>query len=1171
MKINMPVSNNEIIFADAEFMLTKTDLKGVITYANQDFIKVSGYTEAELLGSSHNIVRHPDMPVEAFEDMWLNLKAGKPWTGMVKNRTKDGDFYWVMANAAPIYENGEVSGYLSARRKPTRQQVEAATDAYRLFKSGNAKGLSIVDGKVIENSLFYKLKTRVLNFKVSQRLIGIIALAVSVTIIQAALGLYNLSVANKSLNDVYENRMLPSEDLGTISNLMLDNRTNLRIALSEFSIEASGKVPVLVMNPEVAEKSAIAIEKNIEAITGLWKKYIAKYLSPEEKVLAANFSESRGRFVKESLKPALLSLRAHNYDETKVHSIAARGLYKAAKADVEALIAMQGREANKAYQDAVKHYENIRLLTFAGLALALILLMWLGFVVARSITKPLEKAIAVFGDIASYKLDSPIDVHGDDELSHVLQSLKTMQTMLNVNLNEANELAAEVNEQSAQYEGQLAAISKSTGVVEFSMDGKVIAANDIFLKVLGYSLAEAVGQHHGNFVDASYRASTEYKQFWEKLNRGEAITGEFQRVGKNGKDIWLQVSYNPILCAAGKPYKVVKYATDVTAQKNRNADFEGQIDAIGKSQGVIEVALDGTMLKVNASYLNMLGYAEHELIGKPVSLVLDPTFAKSTAYTELWSKLVNGGSDAGQYKRIAKNGKEVWIQASYNPIYDLNGKPYKIVNYTIDITEQKLLAADNAGQIAAIDKIQGVVEFDLTGKITAVNDNFANVAGYTEKEIIGNHHSMFVEPSYRSGHEYKAFWEKLARGEAEVGQYKRIGKGGREVWLQASYNPIMDLNGKPFKVVEYATDITEQHNNAATLAEAVEETQIIIEGAKAGDLTSRVSLDGKTGAIASLCDGVNALMDKMTEVIVQVREAGETINTAAGEISSGNSDLSSRTEQQASSLEETASSMEELASTVKQNAENAKQANQLAAAASGVAVKGGSVVNQVTSTMIDINASSRKIVDIISVIDGIAFQTNILALNAAVEAARAGEQGRGFAVVAGEVRNLAQRSAEAAKEIKHLISDSVSKVDIGTKLVEDAGKTMSEIVSSVQRVTDIMGEITAASVEQSAGIDQVNDAITSMDEVTQQNAALVEQAAAAAESLVDQAVSLIEVVSAFQLYGNASSNASKPISRISNRPAARLVSAKPMARAMAKTPAKAITKIATNDGDWEEF
>jgi len=343
-----------------------------------------------------------------------------------------------------------------------------------------------------------------------------------------------------------------------------------------------------------------------------------------------------------------------------------------------------------------------------------------------------------------------------------------------------------------------------------------------------------------------------------------------------------------------------------------------------------------------------------------------------------------------------------------------------------------------------------------------------------------------------------------------------------------------------------------------------------------GDLTEKITNE-YAGTFGQLKDDSNLTVDKLTDIVRQLRDATESINTAAKEIASGNTDLSQRTEEQASSLEETASSMEELTSTVKQNAENAKQANQLAIGASDVAVKGGAVVSQVVDTMSSINESSKKIVDIISVIDGIAFQTNILALNAAVEAARAGEQGRGFAVVATEVRNLAQRSAAAAKEIKTLIGDSVEKVGTGTKLVDEAGKTMEEIVNSVKRVTDIMSEITAASQEQSAGIEQVNQAITQMDEVTQQNAALVEQAAAAAESLEEQAQNLAGAVAVFKLDGTVERReaATRPanVARLPVKPAPGKPGAKKAAAAMpgpasARKPVKAAGGA---DDQWEEF
>ncbi len=340
-----------------------------------------------------------------------------------------------------------------------------------------------------------------------------------------------------------------------------------------------------------------------------------------------------------------------------------------------------------------------------------------------------------------------------------------------------------------------------------------------------------------------------------------------------------------------------------------------------------------------------------------------------------------------------------------------------------------------------------------------------------------------------------------------------------------------------------------------------------------GDLAS--TIDTAPNDQTSLLMEMKAMRNSLVNIVGQVRLGTDTMATASSEIAAGNHDLSARTEQQASSLEKTASSMEQLTATVKQNADNAHEANQLAMSASDVARKGGVVVAQVVDTMGSINESARKIVDIISVIDGIAFQTNILALNAAVEAARAGEQGRGFAVVAAEVRSLAQRSAAAAKEIKTLIGNSVEKVDIGSKLVIQAGVTMDEVVASVKRVTDIMSEITSASVEQSAGIEQVNNAIIEMDSVTQQNAALVEQAAAAAKSLQDQAAELAMVVSVFKLDGNVGSASAKAPLRIAARPARSVpnLSAAPTSVALAKAGARPrkIAAVQRANEEWEEF
>jgi len=553
---------------------------------------------------------------------------------------------------------------------------------------------------------------------------------------------------------------------------------------------------------------------------------------------------------------------------------------------------------------------------------------------------------------------------------------------------------------------------------------------------------------------------------------------------------------------------------NITEEKLRNADIHGQFEALNKVMGVISFDMDGTITDINENFLDVVGYSREEVIGKHHRMFASPEVASSAAYSEFWAKLNRGEFDAGEYQRVGKGGKDIWLQASYNPILDMNGKPFKVVKFATEITNAKLQTLNVEGQIEAIDKAMGVISFNMDGTIQEVNNNFLNVVGYSRDQVVGKHHRMFAEPELANSAAYAEFWAKLNRGEFDAGEYQRVGNGGKEIWLQASYNPIFDLNGKPYKVVKFAADITAQKQLQMTVESVLESTSVVMNAMSEGDLTK--FMEGEyEGEFALLQQAINDTVTKMSTVVQDIVEASINISSSASEISEGNVDLSQRTEEQASSLEETASSMEELTSTVRQNSDNARQANQLATDAREKAEKGGSVIQNAIEAMAAISQSSKKVADIIGVIDEIAFQTNLLALNAAVEAARAGEQGRGFAVVASEVRNLAQRSAAAAKEIKELINDSGEKVREGSNLVDESGRTLEEIVEGAKKVGDIISEIAAAGVEQTSGIEQVNKAVTQMDEMTQQNAALVEEAAAASESLDEQGRALQDMMAFF--------------------------------------------------------
>jgi methyl-accepting chemotaxis protein len=550
-------------------------------------------------------------------------------------------------------------------------------------------------------------------------------------------------------------------------------------------------------------------------------------------------------------------------------------------------------------------------------------------------------------------------------------------------------------------------------------------------------------------------------------------------------------------------------------------DLQGHVAAIGRMTPIIHFNMDGHVLHANGQFLKASGYKLAEIRGQHHRMFVDADQRDTPQYQEFWAKLRRGETQSARYQRKGKDGKPLWVQATYYPILDSFGKPRKVIKHTVDVTNQMLERADGLGQLAAISKAQAVLELALDGTVLTANANFLQSFGYSLEEVRGRHHSMFVAASQSDSAEYRSMWGKLAHGEYDAGQYKCLAKGGREVWIQASFNPILDASGKPFKIVEYATDVTQQLSFSEQLRAVVRETRAAITAAAAGDLGQRIALAGKDGDVAELARGVNELIDVTKTLVDQIQETAGEVQLAAEEISTGNGNLSQRTAEQAASLEETASSMEQMASTVRQTAENAAQANRLAIDACAQAEKGGAVVGSAVKAMSGINASSSKIADIIGVIDEIAFQTNLLALNAAVEAARAGEQGRGFAVVASEVRSLAGRSATAAKEIKALIQVSVARVSEGSRLVDESGRTLDGIVDAVKKVTTIVAEIASASREQSIGIEQVNRAVMQMDETTQQNAALVEEAAASSESIVEQVHALSAMIARYQAGSDA--------------------------------------------------
>jgi methyl-accepting chemotaxis protein len=603
------------------------------------------------------------------------------------------------------------------------------------------------------------------------------------------------------------------------------------------------------------------------------------------------------------------------------------------------------------------------------------------------------------------------------------------------------------------------------------------------------------------------------------------------------------------------------------------AGAEQVLMAIGAACAVMEFDPDGRIIAANERCCAILGYDLANLKDKHHDMLVEPGYAASSENREFWKRLGRGERNDGEFRRMAKGGEEKWLLSSYSPIVGRSGKVSKIVMIAMDVTAAKLQAVEDKGKLDAISRRQIILEFAPDGTIVGANDLMLKASGYRIEEIRGRPHSILVDPAYAQTEAYREFWRKLGRGEPITEEYKRVGKAGKEVWIQADYSPILGSDGRVMKVVNFMTDITARvasvENIGAGLARLAE-----------GDLQQRIDAPLAQGLEKFRVD-FNAALDALDRSMTAVETSANAIRGGTREISSASEDLAQRTQQQAAGLEETVAALKEATETVRKTAESAVHARKAVSAAQEDSEKTGAVVREAVEAMQGIDSSSKQINQIIGVIDEIAFQTNLLALNAGVEAARAGDAGRGFAVVASEVRALAQRSAQAAKEIKALILASADRVEQGAVLVTRAGEALQRIVAQVLEIAGIVSAISASAEEQSGALDQINKALATVDQVTQSNASMVEETTAAVHKLSRETEELGDLVAKYKVTHQPEGGLSNELKRVAPHAFRNPAGAPPRTPApvpapryaakMAKTSAVRAQAVAEAKEEWDEF
>ncbi len=1064
MRTNLPVTQKNVPVGEDVNIVSSTDLKGIITYVNEDFVAISGYTQEELIDQPHNILRHPDMPPTAFADLWKTVKSGHGWEGVVKNRCKNGDHYWVYAHVTPTHEGDQVVGYTSVRRKATPNEIAHAENLYQAMRSGKK-----VDMHAGELSLLSAVPLRLrLLLLLLFPIIGLLYFSAN-------------SVWEKSQTEAELRAMQAITDLAVKSSAVIHEVQKERGMSAGFLASGGRKfTSELPLQRMETDKRMIELRQLISKL--------------DQSRMQFDFIKTLER-AQEKLKT--LESGRTDISNFRLTSKESFGLYTELIADWFNVIS---------YTAKISSNQELARSTTA----------YLMFLNEKEMAG--RERATLNGIFATDKFEG--DTY--QRFISLLADQKTYSDLFRV--------YASTTEQEA-YQGK---VSKEV-VAEVERIRQIVIEK------------AAVG---GFGVDPAYwfKIITQKIDGMKQIEDGLAneLAALADRLEKQARREWwtfLILTLFSLLATLFCAVWIIRVLLRELGGEPNYAREVAQAIASGDLHYRIEVHKGD-----NCSLIA----AMHSMQDTLVYMVREAHRVSDEAL-----RVRSALDDATANVTIADNsGKIIYINRTALRMFKENEDAIRKLIPHFDAN--KILGSNfdsfhknPAHQRAMIERLTGfykaTIEIgDRTFKLTAM--------------------PVHNEKGLRIGTAVEWLDATLElKVESEVRTIVEASKNG-------DFSMRIDLSDKDGFMRELSQNV---NGLVETSDKGLQEVSRMLGSLARGDLTDRITNDYQ-GTFGQLKSDSNATAERLSGIIREIKASTDTINIAAQEIASGNSDLSQRTEEQASSLEETAASMEELTSTVRQNADNAKQANQLAHSASSVAEKGGSVVHEVVGTMSAINESSRKIVDIISVIDGIAFQTNILALNAAVEAARAGEQGRGFAVVAAEVRNLAQRSAAAAKEIKALIDDSVEKVDIGTKLVDDAGKTMEEIVNAVKRVTDIMSEISAASAEQSQGIEQVNQAITQMDEVTQQNAALVEEAAAAAESLEEEAQNLTRSVSVFKMdtSGTQVARVAEAAPRAAAKPASRLAPPKKLTSHVPTAKSKAVpAKLAgkTGDDEWEEF